>query len=146
MGAADRTSLAFACMRAAEAVEQADERVAVGDVAGAIDQRVVPSDQVERHGRAEIACVDGHPPTRSGRQLGRHADEHRDLVVGGDRLAKHVPTEGPGGTRDEEAGLTYASDYASSGSSRIAARYSGSAAGCGSARARFISKCHFQIS
>ena len=40
-----------------EPVEQADERVAVGDVAGAIDQRVLPSDQIKRHERAEIACM-----------------------------------------------------------------------------------------
>jgi hypothetical protein len=59
---------------------------------------------VKRHERAEIACVDGHPPTRFGRQLGRRAAEHRDLVASCERLAQHVATEGPAGAQDEEAG------------------------------------------
>jgi hypothetical protein len=40
-----------------DAVDEVDERCAVCDVAGAIDQRVLPSDQITRHERAEIACV-----------------------------------------------------------------------------------------
>ena len=43
-----------------EPVHQADERFAVGDVTRAIDQRVVPSNQVKRHERAEIACMHRH--------------------------------------------------------------------------------------
>ena len=87
-----------------EPVDQADERFAVGDVAGAIDQRVLSSDQVKRHERAEIACVHRHPFTHLGRQLGRRADKHRDVVPGGERLAKHVATERPGGAKDKETG------------------------------------------
>ena len=89
--------------RADEAVDQADERFAVGDVAGTIDQRVRPSDQIERHERVEIACMHRDRLTDVGRKLGRRPYEHRDLEAGGDRLAKHLATEGPCGAEDEEA-------------------------------------------
>ena len=81
--------------RGDEPIDEADERFAVGDVAGAIDQRVLPSDQIERHERAEIARVHRHALPDFGRQLGRRADEHRDVVTGGERLAQHVATEDP---------------------------------------------------
>jgi hypothetical protein len=44
-----------------------------------------------------------HRFTDLGRQLGRRAGEHRDVVPGADRLAKHVATEEPGGPQDEKA-------------------------------------------
>jgi hypothetical protein len=43
---------------------------------------LLSSDQIKRHQRAEIARVDGNSPAGFGRQLGRRADEHRDLVAG----------------------------------------------------------------
>ena len=82
----------------------ADERVAVSDVAGAADQRVLPPDQIERHVRAEIAGMHRHSIADVGEQLGRRSDEYRDVVTGGDRLTQHVAAERSSGAQDEDAG------------------------------------------
>ena len=87
-----------------EPVDHGDERFAVGDVAGAIDQAVLSADEIEGHRGAEVSQVDGHSFADVRRQLGRRADEHRDVVAGGERLAQHVATERPGRAQDQEAG------------------------------------------
>ena len=69
-----------------------------------VDQRLVASDQIKRHGRAEIAAVDRHSLMDFGRQLGRRADEDRDVVTGGDRLTQHVAAQRSGGAQDDNAG------------------------------------------
>jgi hypothetical protein len=73
-----------------------------------------------------------------GRQFGRRADEHRDVVTGGERLTQHVAAQRSGRTQDDDAGHQ---NPTFSGNGRAA-----NAPGCASARPRFSSKCHFQIS
>jgi hypothetical protein len=85
-------------------VDQADEPFAIGDVSGAIDQRVLAADEIGGHDGAEVAGVNGHSFPDFRRQLGRRPDGHCDRVVGGDRLAQHVATEGSGRAQDQEAG------------------------------------------
>ena len=87
-----------------EPIDEGHERVGLGDVAGAIDQRVPAPDEVEGHGGAEVARVQGDAAPVFGRQLRRRADEHGDLVPGGERLAQHVAAEGPGRAQDDDAG------------------------------------------
>ena len=41
-----------------------------GDVSGAIDQRVLAPDEINRNGRTQIACVHRHASREVGRKLG----------------------------------------------------------------------------
>jgi hypothetical protein len=112
----------------------------VGNVAGAVYQRPVPVDQIERHVRAEIARMHRHPITEVRQQLGRRSDEYRDVVTRCERLAQHVAAQRSRRAQDDDAVPVHCHGAASNDGSVP------SAAGSGSLRARFSSKCHFQIS
>jgi hypothetical protein len=80
------------------------KRLAVSDVAGAIDQRVLSSDEIGRHDGAEVASMNRHSFPDFRWQLGRRAHEYRNHVTGGERLSQHVATERPGRAQDQESG------------------------------------------
>ena len=77
-----------------EAIDEGHERVGLGDVAGAIDQRVPATDEVEGHGGAQVARVQGDAAPVFGRQLRRRADEHGDARAR--RRAPGAPRGGRG--------------------------------------------------
>ena len=76
-----------------DAVYETNECLAVADVAGATDQRVLPSHDIHRKIGGKVRHVDRHPLTQFRRQLGWRADDHGDFVAGVERLAQHVSTE-----------------------------------------------------
>jgi hypothetical protein len=84
-------------------IDEVDEAVAVGDVAGAIEERVLPLDEIEGRACGEIAGVDCGPTPGFRRQLGRRADEYGDLMPGCQRQAQHVAAERPGRAEDDYA-------------------------------------------
>jgi hypothetical protein len=86
-----------------EAINEGDERVSVGDVAGAVDQRALPADHIERHVRAEIARMHRHTITEVGQQLGRRSDRYRDVVTSGERLTQHVAAQRSRRAQDDDA-------------------------------------------
>jgi hypothetical protein len=86
-----------------QSVDQIDERLAIGHVSGAVDQRVLAGEEIGGHSGAEVAGVNGHSFPDFRRQSGRRANEHGNVVVGGERLAQDVATERPGRAQNEEA-------------------------------------------
>ena len=79
--------------RGDEAIDQADERFAVGDVARALIRASCPLIRDAARARSDRLYGRTHAHALR-RQSGRRADEHPDLVAGGERLAQHVAAEG----------------------------------------------------
>ena len=76
----------------------------VADVPGAIDERILSTDEIERHAVAEIARANRYSFPDFGRQCGGRADEHGHRMAGGERPAHHMATKGSGRSEDHEVG------------------------------------------
>jgi hypothetical protein len=76
-----------------DAINEADETLAVGDVARAIDECVLSANEVGRERRAEITSVNDDSLQRFSRQPGRLTHEYAHVMPGAECMPQHVGAE-----------------------------------------------------